>query len=269
MPDRVALLADVHANLPALLAARRHLEAESPDAIVVAGDLVGYGGFPNECIEVLQEMGAVCVAGNHDLLFSGGLPPSRFPSVARQAAAVTGPMLGRDARRFLAELPLVRRVGRLVAAHGSLDDPEEYVEDPARGRELLAEAARRHLGIDTLVLGHTHRQWELRGSGSGGAGSASAGMRLVNPGAVGQSREYERRPRVRLALLETSSGRVTFLALDYDVETAAARLRELGLSQLGLHHPPDARTRVARQLPAPARRAARRVRRRLSTRRAP
>ena len=264
MPDRVALLSDVHANLPALLATRRYLETASPDAIVVAGDLVGYGGVPNECIEVLQEMGAVCVAGNHDLLFSGGLPPSRFPSVARQAAAVTAPMLGRDARRFLAELPLVRRVGGLVAAHGSLDDPEEYVEDPARGRALLAEAARRHLGADTLVLGHTHRQWELRGVGSDGAE-----MRLVNPGAVGQSREYERRPRVRLALLETSSGRVNFLALDYDVATAAARLRELGLSQLGLHHPPDGRTRIAQQLPAPARRAARRVRRRLSTRRAP
>ncbi|MFA9430141.1 metallophosphoesterase [Egicoccus sp. AB-alg2] len=261
-PVRVALLSDVHANLPALLAARRRLELEQPDLVLVAGDLVGYGGFPNECIEVLQDMGAVCVAGNHDLLFTGRLPPSRFPAVARHAAAVTGPRLGRDARRYLAELPLNRRVGRFVIAHGSLDDPEEYVEDPARGRDLLTQAALRWPGTDVLVLGHTHRQWEVRGTPF-----ARPRARLVNPGGVGQSRERERRPQVRLALFRSDTDSLSFLAVDYDVETAAARLRELGLSRLALHHPPDTRTLVAQQLPAPARRAARRVRRRLASRR--
>ena len=63
---RVGLLSDVHANLFALRTAITRLRAEGVDAWVCAGDLVGYGRHPNECVETIAELKPTCVAGNHD-----------------------------------------------------------------------------------------------------------------------------------------------------------------------------------------------------------
>lgn len=256
--SRIGLLADVHANLPALRTALAALREEDVDQVVVAGDLVGYGASPNECISLLVDAGAVCVAGNHDLLFVGRLPFSNFPATARHAAVVTEPLLGADERRFLEGLPTVRRFGSVVVAHGSLDDPEEYVEDRRRAKELLSTLRAGHHGADTLVLGHTHLQWRVRGTN----GPRGEPIRLVNPGSVGQSRDAETRARMRAAVLDTATGDVRFLRRHYPVEEALELQRRLGLSDLGVHHPPSWRSRVGRRLPAPARTAVRSVRRR-------
>lgn len=253
---RIGLLADVHANLPALRSALEALRRAEVETIVVAGDLVGYGASPDACVELLASTGAVCVAGNHDLLFVDRLPPTRFPTVARRAAEVTGATLGADTRRYLERLPTVRSLGRLLVAHGSPDDPEEYVEDRVRGRALLADLARRAADADVLVLGHTHRTWQLTGPRAARTGRRT---QLVNPGGVGQSRDAERRPRVRAALFDLGADRFLPFTVDYDVEAAADALGRLGLSRLNLHHPPTTPARIARRLPPPVRGVARRL----------
>ena len=59
---RYAILADIHANLHALEAVLSHARREGADRYLVAGDLVGYGPSPNECIQRVAELGATCVA---------------------------------------------------------------------------------------------------------------------------------------------------------------------------------------------------------------
>ena len=247
---RLGLLADVHANLPALQVAVQRLTAEGVDAILVAGDLVGYGASPNECVELLAETGAICVAGNHDLFMIHRLPATRFSGIALRAATVTRPLLSADTWSYLEALPTMRRVDTLVMAHGSLDDPEEYVEDRRRGVEVLREMTSREPGARTLVLGHTHHQRYIRAMT---AGSTTRTVQLVNPGSVGQSRARERRPRARLAILDTEGGRPRFLRVHYDVESAHRRLVELGLDATSLHSIPELSYRVGHRLPAPVR----------------
>jgi predicted phosphodiesterase len=257
---RLGLLSDVHANLAALQTALRSLQAGGVDRILVAGDLVGYGGQPNECVEALQNAGAACVSGNHDLFVLDRLPGKRFPPLARRSAELTRLLLSADVRDYLSSLPERLQIENVVMTHGSLDDVEEYVSTRSRAAELLSRLPGEAPGATTLVLGHTHRQLCV----SAGRGLLPVrdttrlppGLRLINPGSVGQSRQRERRPRARCAIYDASAGQVEFRVLDYDVEASMEVLRRLGLPDRCLHAPPRLRWRVARL----ARTAAHRVR---------
>ena len=74
---RIALISDIHSNLQALLAALSDIDGRGIDQVYCLGDIVGYGGSPNECVELIRQRAAVSVLGNHDqaaLNTSQGLP---------------------------------------------------------------------------------------------------------------------------------------------------------------------------------------------------
>ena len=232
---RYGVFADVHANLPALEAVLDALAAEQVDAYLHAGDLVGYGPWPNECVERVASLGAVGVAGNHDLIALGRLTTERTTGAARRSLEWTQRVLSDAARAELARLPLVTKLDRVTVAHGSLDDPERYIraaDDGARELEQLPEDG-------VLVLGHTHHAWALvRGETRPlGAAVELAGRCLVNPGSVGQSRE--RRLAARFLVLDVERRQVVFRSVPYDVERARAELRRVGLPLDAIHVPPS------------------------------
>lgn len=241
---RIGVLSDVHANLPALRAVLDELARRDVQRLLVAGDLVGYGGQPDECVALLAEAGAECVLGNHDLFVLDRLPADRFPAYARQSADVHRSILSADARSFLESLPTTLRTGRIVMTHGSLDSPEEYVLRESRARELLARLPEEAPGADVLVLGHTHQPWLVdAATGTIPARRASApsrAARLLNPGSVGQSRQRERRPLARCAILDDGTGGVQFLRVPFDVDASLAALHRHGLPDRCLHAPPPA-----------------------------
>jgi predicted phosphodiesterase len=190
------------------------------------------------------------VAGNHDLFVLGRLPATRFPDLAQQSADITRELLSTEVRGVLGSLPVTLRAGSVLMTHGSLDSVEEYVTDSVRGQELLAQLPERAPGADTLVLGHTHRQWcvvqDRPALPARGAVDVSAGPRLLNAGSVGQSRQRERRPQARAAVYDSDAGLVEFLSVDYDVAASVQRLTELGLPYRCLHAPPPLRRSVTR-----------------------
>jgi putative phosphoesterase len=226
---RLGLISDVHANLPALDAALAALDRAGVDALVCAGDLVGYGPHPNACVDRIAERGVPTVAGNHDLMALGELSTDRCVGTARASQHWTREVLSAEARAYLAALPRRLELPDAVVAHGSLDDPEEYVVTPAQATAQLDALARRHPSHRVLVLGHTHRQ-RLDRAGP---------LRLVNPGATGQSRQWERAPRARCAVV-TDTG-VEWLAVRYDVAPVLADLQAIGVSRRAVHAPPGPR----------------------------
>jgi putative phosphoesterase len=227
---RLGVFGDVHGNLPALEAVLDRLDA---DAYVCTGDLVGYGPWPNECIARVRELGATTVAGNHDLIALGRLSDERCIPLARETLSWTRGALGAGARAWLERLPL--RVDRdgLTLAHGSPDDPEEYVAHRADALRVLGSTTAR-----TVVLGHTHRTLRV----------AQGSRLLLNPGAVGQSRE--RRAVARAAVLDAATNTVEELVVNYDVERTRAELRRLGLPDGGPHLRPSRARSIARALRA-------------------
>lgn len=242
---RVALLADVHANLPALQACLADGRAAGADAWVCAGDLVGWGPQPEECVALLREVGAACVAGNHDLAATGQLASPRGTPAALESMRRTREALSAATLQQLAALPLTTTTEGLVVAHGSPDDPEEYVRSEGRADVLLDAVA----GGGILVLGHTHEPWvHARRSGTllrkkpGQVRLPADQAVLINPGSVGQSRV--RSPHARYAVLDLDERTVDLREVRYDLEASRRALRDAGLPKGTLHTPLRLRLRA-------------------------
>jgi predicted phosphodiesterase len=245
---RYAVLADIHANLHALDAVLDAVRSEGVDGYLLAGDLVGYGPFPNECVERVAGLDAACVAGNHDLIVLGQLSDDRCIPLAKTSLAWTRNVLRDDARSYLEGLPRSVDIGAVVIAHGSLDDPREYTRTPEQAIAQLEQLEREHPEARTLIVGHTHRPWACDETGRepqrGGALALPNERMLLNPGAVGQSREF--RVRARYLLLDLDRGVAEFHAVGYDTRGCREALRGRGLSPRSNHLRPTVRGAVRR-----------------------
>src|SRR5690349_17937381 len=104
---RYGILAGVHGILRALTAAIRVLERARVDRYLCLGDLVGYGAAPNECVRCVRDLGALCVAGNHDLIAVGRLDTAGIGPMARTTLEWTSRVLADDVREHLSALPLL------------------------------------------------------------------------------------------------------------------------------------------------------------------
>jgi predicted phosphodiesterase len=251
---RYGVISDVHGNVHALDAVLAAFERERVDQIICAGDLVGYGPRPNDCVERIASLRrpAVVIVGNHDLMALGRLPSEGVAPLAKQTIDWTTEVLDDDARRYLGSLP-EREVtdDGVVVAHGSLDDPVEYVFDGTAARRQLIAVADRHPHARALVLGHTHIQRAFGPDGDRSADgdlSLGDGRWLLNAGSVGQSREREALARALVLDLARKSAR--FLAVDYDVRATKHELRAAGLPEHACHLAPGRGARVRRRLKA-------------------
>jgi predicted phosphodiesterase len=232
---RYGVLADIHGNLHALESALLTLEREGVDALICAGDLVGYGPLPNECVELVVARGATCVAGNHDLIAIGRLSDDGCPRRVRESLRWTRGVLTDDTVDYLLTLPLRAIVAcGVVVAHGSLDDVEEYVTRPNQAADQQRLLLERYADAGALVLGHAHRPRIFDAAGRVNMISTDQSVSVVakppfvfTPGSVGQSSEPD--ARARFAVLDVEQHLVTFHAVRYDVDACVAELRRKGL----------------------------------------
>ena len=233
---RLGLIADVHANLPALEAALAFLSQAGVERVVCAGDLVGYGPDPNQVVERIMTEAIACVAGNHDLMATDRQAP-RCSSLGLASLRWTKRVLGAESRSFLEGLPTSLVINGVAAAHGSWHDPDEYVTTVEQADRDLAAVTAAHPQVRLLVLGHTHQPWRHAGRTAW----------LLNPGSVGQSRQPERRPHVRLATVDTATGMAAGHVLPYDADRCRSALRAAGLPAWSLHfHPGPVHTTIRR-----------------------
>ncbi|MBA3777967.1 MAG: metallophosphoesterase family protein [Chloroflexi bacterium] len=242
--------------MPALETALALLDDQRVDRYLSAGDAVGYGPHPNECIDRLRDVGAVSVAGNHELYLLDRLPPRRFSTRARTSLAWTRSVVGSERFRWLSTLPDRATLGPIVMAHASLDDPEDYVVRPWQAKRQLGLLRSMDPDAKILVLGHTHqplyRTEDGRARPVRGRASRALSTRrtLVNPGSIGQSRQWERVPRARFALLDLDRWTVRWFAVGYDHAAVLRDLEAVGLPPDSIHVRPSAPLAVARLIRA-------------------
>ena len=222
---RVALLADVHANLHALEAVLAEARREGYDELWLAGDWVGYGAFPDETVTLLRAAGALGVVGDMDREALAALAdalPADAPRPKREALAWTGNELAPGTFAYLAELPEQRRLplgsaGEALLVHGSPAALDEHLW-PSTADERLAELAREAQAA-LVVSGHTHQQMDR----------TVAGTRFLNPGSVGRPGDGD--PRAAWALLQVDGEQIGFdpRRVAYDHRAAAESVRDRGL----------------------------------------
>jgi len=236
---KLALISDIHANLEALAATLADISAQDVDRIVCLGDIVGYNANPAECIRLIRDCNALCVAGNHDLAVCGSITTENFSSVAARSIEWTRPQLTADALVFLAALPLKATIdSQLIAVHGALH-PETGCErvrldTEARRMESFQALAAHPSGARICAFGHTHRAgvYEFRdGEVVERTGEqirlCDDGYYLINPGTVGEPRARDR--RASYMVLDLKRRVVTLRRIDYDADMPFLAAREAGL----------------------------------------
>jgi putative phosphoesterase len=226
--DRVAVITDIHGNLPALQAALARIDELGISDILCGGDLVGYGPHPNEVCALIEERAIPTIYGNYDHAIARDLedcgcayvtPHDR--EIGQRSVDWTLAHTDQRSKDFMRELPfdLRFRVGDhdVHLVHGSPRKVNEYLfeDKPARLYERLAGAET----ASALVFGHTHKPWV----------HDFGGVRFVNCGSVGKPKDGD--PRGAFAVLEPGVDvvDVTIERVAYDAEAVAAEVREAGL----------------------------------------
>ena len=233
---RYLILSDIHANLDALDAVLASATGEW-DAVLVLGDLVGYGAEPNAVIERVRELGpAAVIRGNHDKAACGLDNGEHFNQVARYAAGWTYEQLSPEHRQYLRDLPAGPHAvdDRLDICHGAPFDEDYYIFDATDAQRGLEASTRQ-----ACIFGHTHLP-VIFTARNGAVGAEipdddlpplvleEAARYLINPGSVGQPRDGD--PRAAFAVYD-DAGTFLFRRVEYDVAEAQRRIAAAGLPQ--------------------------------------
>lgn len=227
---KIALLSDIHGNLSALKNVIQVLEKEQPDQWICLGDLVGYGPFPGECIDLVREKEMIVVKGNHDAGVTGELTLKHFRNPNRKLIEITQNELSRDQISWLQSLPFTVENSEWISVHASPIEPEswEYVQSAFRARALL-----NNIEQNICFIGHTHRPAII--SNQLGVQQFKKGYKyIINPGSVGQSRDGDY--RASCALIDTQNYTYKNIRLEFDQEENLSSLMKKGFSRNDAHN---------------------------------
>jgi predicted phosphodiesterase len=231
---RVAVISDIHGNLPALNAVLSHIDAQRPhpDQLWCLGDVVGYGADPDACAALVAKRAEVCLAGNHDLVVRGDLDVNYFAMGAAAAARWTIAAIGPETRAFLEPLQPQEQGLETGLYHASPRDPVwEYVLSTDQAHDCLDVQSKR-----VCLIGHSHVACHFARADSRTHGELAdaestiemtQGKWLVNPGSVGQPRDGD--PRAAYLVLDTDAWTASFHRVEYPIDDAAAAILEAGL----------------------------------------
>jgi len=218
---RIAILSDVHANLPALAAVLTDIESAAVDARFALGDLVGYAPWPDEVLERLQAEAFPIVMGNYDdgVGFDRdecgcGFVKERDKAEGDAGFLWTKAHTSTSNRAWLRTLaPQIRFEAdgkRYLLVHGSPRKINEYLYEDKPDATFARIAAMAK--ADVIVCGHTHKAYD----------KTVAGTRFINVGSAGKPKDGD--PRGCWVLLDTGTGAVEFRRTPYDVEAAATAI---------------------------------------------
>lgn len=233
---KIAIISDIHANLPALEAVLKDIKVQKADIIYCLGDLVNFAGWDNEVIELIRSRNIPCLQGNHDEGI--GSRKDTFPYSAKTqeqkefgktSIQNVNNSISEENRFYLCNLPFIIKIEfrlssqrvRIAMVHGSPNDNNEYIlpsTDEKYLKELLNKA-----DTDILIMGHTHEpfhkaiDYELHGKkiyrhvlNAGSVGKPKHG----NPDACYTLLDIDN----SLTLADAESFKVNFQYIPYDTE---------------------------------------------------
>lgn len=234
---RLGIFSDVHANLEAMSAVLEAYGTEDIDAYYCLGDVVGYGGNPNECSNIIRDVAEVTILGNHDAAVAGRMDYSYYYEAAREALDWHAAQLTEENMKWLKGLPYKHRLSdfRVDLCHGSPVRIEEfeYIFAPDQAAECLPIWD--ELG-DITLIGHSHlcKVFALRPGYVEELPSEDFtlkdGMKyIVSVGSVGQPRDYDN--RASYTVYDTDKRSFHFRRIEYDIEGAASKIFDAQLER--------------------------------------
>ncbi len=211
---KYAIISDIHGNFHALEAVFNDIDQNHSERIICLGDLVGYGAFPNEVVDLTRERAHAVIAGNHDHAAVGLTDITAFNRYAYQAAMWTRKTLTDENTKYLKQLPYTHLENDLYFVHASPLHPEQWFYVFS---DIDAEMAMKESPTATAFIGHTHVPNDHR----------TKRGRLINVGSVGQPRDGK--PDAAYTLFDADTGQRTLRRVKYDVSAAGTAIRDAGL----------------------------------------
>jgi diadenosine tetraphosphatase ApaH/serine/threonine PP2A family protein phosphatase len=227
-PMRIGIFSDVHANLEALTTVLEALRSERCDKMVCLGDTVGYGASPNECCDLIRDVAAFTILGNHDAAVAGRMDYSYYYDAARNALDLHSRQLKPENMEWLKSLPYDVREGDLHFCHGSPVNLEEFeyifsIEQAARCLEVWEQ-----LGMVTFI-GHSHlcKSFALSRDDVYEVVAPKFSIRpdhryIISVGSVGQPRDYDN--RASYTIFDSEEKVFEFKRVAYDIDSAAQKI---------------------------------------------
>lgn len=222
--NRIVIFSDIHANLPALQAVMVDIDQRDLQKCYCLGDLVGYGTFPNEVIELIREGEIPTILGNYDLGVGNSSDECgcayktvEEEALGKRSIAWTNAHTTDENKAFLRSLlpqiPLQLGDLKVFLAHGSPRKINEYLyaDRPDSGLERILDG----VNSDVLVVGHTHKPYHR---------VLPSGRHVINEGSVGKPKDGD--PRACYVILEAKESdlKVEFVRVQYDIEQAVSAI---------------------------------------------
>jgi predicted phosphodiesterase len=232
---RIGVFGDIHNNYEAMTACYQLFIEEGVDTVVCTGDVVGYGGSPVECLDFMIEHEIPCVKGNHDYYTTCLNDDWDIQPYAKAVVRWMQDTLDSKYIEWLEKLPYVLDVGGVSFVHASLE-----VQDGSSWPYILnAQTAMFHFFMQktrVCFFGHTHIPLLFSGEegdvkfellASGILPQEKNLKLLLNPGSVGQPRDFDSRSAV--VIFDTEEESLELYRVEYDIDTAQTKILDAGL----------------------------------------
>jgi predicted phosphodiesterase len=213
----IAVISDIHGNLPALEAVKEDIETQNPDRIVCLGDIVGYNPWPAECVEAIRDWCDVILQGNHDRNVAKDAERYRTNQMAYQGLLWAEKELTDEQIGWLHNLSpkkdIKTQTKTYTIVHSHPQKTGKYVKPPEFPQlvDFLSKT------VSGCWLGHTHLQYKTQ----------IDGYLLLNPGSVGQPRDEDK--RAAYAIVDTDANQAELRRVNYDVNEVITKVNEVGL----------------------------------------
>ncbi|QPB08606.1 phosphodiesterase [Vibrio phage Va2] len=225
---KMAIISDIHGNLQALDAVLDHASGQGVDEVVCLGDIVNYGADSEKCLDIVLSECGVVIEGNHENAVTTGNYEKFSSERGKKGAEETAFSLGAANYSAACRLPEKEVITaykgeeeiKILLTHASVEDNwTDCLNDFMVDDNNLPD--QRYSDYDYVLFGHTHIPTiqhkffkvdnpEMRNKKK---------VTFINPGSVGQPRDHD--PRASYCIICTETGKVEFIRVEYDIETAA------------------------------------------------
>lgn len=211
---KLAILSDIHGNLPALEAIYKDLKKEKVDAVIFLGDLVFSGLFPQECFDILTDLNpSCCIKGNTDANieeFNKFIPTNSIEEKILKISRETDEKLNKKSKEIIKSWPISKRLNfknfESIACHGSPLNFKEAINSKMSNFENVKKKLIKE-NISFLFCGHTHIAEII----------CFNNITLVNPGGIGYSLDYDNRASYAIITLKNNNFFYQIKKIDYNI----------------------------------------------------
>jgi diadenosine tetraphosphatase ApaH/serine/threonine PP2A family protein phosphatase len=229
---KYAIISDIHGNLTALDAVYDCIGEENCDRIFCLGDLVGYGPFPNECIQRVEKNADILLLGNHDAAAIGTTDTTYFNNYAKEAIEWTAGVLSEKNRSLLKKLELTAQIDEALFVHASPFQPGEwnYILTPS-----YAQLNFKYFDHQLCFIGHSHvpvsyslsAKKNVRSYKDSKLEIDATNRYIINVGSVGQPRDGN--PDAAFVIYDSETSSIQLKRVSYDIDATQQAMSEAQL----------------------------------------